>query len=77
MRLIDANSLMPLFVEKAHTMKDRHGIEAGEDWLLNYFDIKDVVDNAPTVDAYTREQVNWILKQLGVEDELEETDNED
>lgn len=50
MRTIDADSLMPLFLEKANTMKDRHGVKLGEEWLLNYNDIKDVIDNAPTID---------------------------
>lgn len=51
MRLIDADALMPLFIKKANTMKDRHGVKLGEEWLLNYNDIKDVIDNAPTVDT--------------------------
>lgn len=51
MRLTDADALMPLFIEKANTMKDRHGVKLGEEWLLNYNDIKDVIDNAPTVDT--------------------------
>ena len=49
-RLIDANTLMPLFIKKAYTMKDRHGVRLGEEWLLSYNDIKEVVDNAPTVE---------------------------
>ena len=49
MRIIDADALMPLFMKKANTMKDRHGVKLGEEWLLNYNDIKDVIDNAPTV----------------------------
>lgn len=49
MRLTDADALMPLFIEKANKMKDRHGVKLGEEWLLNYDDIKDVIDNAPTV----------------------------
>lgn len=51
MRLIDADALMSLFVTKAQTMKDTHGVKLGEEWLLNYNDIKDVIDNAPTVDV--------------------------
>ena len=50
MRQIDADALMPLFVTKANTMKDRHGVKLGDEWLLNYNDIKDVIDNAPTVE---------------------------
>ena len=49
MRLTDADALMPLFIKKANEMKDRHGVKLGEEWLLNYDDIKDVIDNAPTV----------------------------
>lgn len=58
MRLIDADALMPLFMKKANTMKDRHGVKLGEEWLLNYNDIKDVIDNAPTVE---RPQGKWIF----------------
>ena len=50
MRQIDADALMPLFIKKANTMKDRHGVKLGDEWLLNYNDIKDVIDNAPTVE---------------------------
>lgn len=49
MRLIDADALMPLFIKKACTMKDRHGVKLGEDWLLNYNDIKDVITSAPAI----------------------------
>lgn len=49
-RLIDADALMPSFVQKAFTMQDRHGVKLGENWLLDYNDIKDVIDNAPTVE---------------------------
>ena len=38
MRNIDADALMPLFMKKANTMKDRHGVKLGEEWLLNYND---------------------------------------
>ena len=51
MRLIDADALLPLFIEKAYTMKDRHGVKPGEEWLLNYNDINDVIDNAPTIET--------------------------
>lgn len=50
-RLVDADALMPLFIQKACTMEDRHGVELGEEWLLNYNDIKDVIDNAPTFES--------------------------
>lgn len=62
-RLIDADALMPLFVEKACTMKDRHGVKLGDEWLLNYNDIKDVIDNAPTVDTYTEDDVHYAIKE--------------
>ena len=50
MRAVDADTLMPSFIKKANTMKDRHGVKLGEEWLLNYNDLKDVIDNAPTID---------------------------
>lgn len=61
MRPTDADALMPLFIEKANKMKDRHGVKLGEEWLLNYDDIKDVIDNAPTVE---RPQGEWIEEKL-------------
>ena len=61
MRLIDADALMPLFIEKAYTMKDRHGVKLGEEWLLNYNDIQDVIDNAPIVEE--RPQGEWIMNK--------------
>lgn len=73
MRLIDADALMPLFIEKANTMKDRHGVKLGDEWLLNYNDIKDVIDNAqaiitartttegfPVIDMRPRDTGEWI-----------------
>lgn len=51
MKLTDADKLMPLFIEKAHKMPDKHGVKLGEDWLLDYNDIKDVIDNAPPVEV--------------------------
>jgi len=57
MRLIDADALMPLLIEKVYTMDDKHGVKLGENWLLDYEDIKDVIDNAPTVE---RPQGEWI-----------------
>lgn len=62
MRLIDVDALMPLFIEKAYTMKDRHGVKLGEEWLLNYNDIQDVIDNAPTVEE--RPQGEWICDYI-------------
>lgn len=49
MKLTDADKLMPLFVEKAYKMEDKHGVKLGENWLLDYNDIKDVIDNAEPV----------------------------
>ena len=60
MRPIDADTLMPSFIKKACTMKDRHGVKLGEEWLLNYNDIKDVIDNAPTISVYTFKEVEEI-----------------
>ena len=66
MRLIDADDLMPLFIKKANTMKDRHGVKLGDEWLLNYNDIKDVIDNAPTVcnDNYSMGYQDGVRKVL-------------
>ena len=66
MRLIDADALMPLFIKKANTMKDRHGVNLGDEWLLNYNDIKDVIDNAPTVcnDNYSMGYQDGVKKVL-------------
>jgi len=66
MRLIDADDLMPLFIKKANTMKDRHGVKLGDEWLLNYNDIKDVIDNAPTVcnDNYSMGYQDGVKKVL-------------
>lgn len=50
MRPVDADALLPSFIKKACTMEDRHGVKLGEEWLLNYDDIKDVIDNAPPVE---------------------------
>lgn len=49
MKLTDADKLMPLFIEKAYKMPDKHGVKLGENWLLDYNDIKDVIDNAEPV----------------------------
>lgn len=49
MKLTDADKLMPLFIEKAYKMSDKHGVKLGENWLLDYNDIKDVIDNAEPV----------------------------
>lgn len=66
MRTIDADALMPLFIENANLMKDRHGVKLGEEWLLNYNDIKDVIDNAPTVcnDNYAMGYQDGVKKVL-------------
>lgn len=49
MRAIDADKLMPKFIEKAFTLQDRHGVKLGENWLLDYNDIQEVIDNEPTL----------------------------
>lgn len=66
MRPIDADALMPLFIKKANTMKDRHGVKLGDEWLLNYNDIKDVIDDAPTVcnDNYSMGYQDGVKKVL-------------
>ena len=50
MRLIDADALMGRFVEKAYQIQDRHGVKLGEKWLLDYDEIKAVIDNAPAIE---------------------------
>lgn len=68
MRPTDADALMPLFIEKANKMKDRHGVKLGEEWLLNYDDIKDVIDNAPTVEPeLSYKQIEQITDLLETE----------
>ena len=74
MRQIDADALMPLFIKKANTMKDRHGVKLGDEWLLNYNDIKDVIDSAPTVDiepfasvSFNKEQLEQIVRDRVIE----------
>lgn len=47
-RYIDANVILPMLTNKAHTMADRHGVNLGEPWLLSYDDIKEVIDKIPT-----------------------------
>lgn len=74
MRTIDADALMPLFIKKANTMKDRHGVKLGDEWLLNYNDIKDVIDNAPAVDVkpfanvtFNKDELEQIVKDKVIE----------
>lgn len=49
MRLIDADELLGLFIESGQKHGCEHGCKLGEKWLLDYNDIKAVIDNAPTV----------------------------
>lgn len=63
MRLIDADELIKHFEEIANDRTLPFETQAYALGAIN--DVK----SQPTVDAYTREQVDWILKQLGVEDE--------
>ena len=65
MRLIDADKLMPLFVEKAHKMNNRHGVKIGESWLLDYNDIKDVIEHVPT--AEPRQYILKVKPQTDIE----------
>lgn len=53
-RYIDANVILPMMTNKAHTMADRHGVKLGEPWLLNYDDIKEVIDKIPTANIERR-----------------------
>ena len=61
MRLIDADALMGRFVEKAYQIQDRHGVKLGEKWLLDYDEIKAVIDNAPTVEP-ERLKGHWLVE---------------
>ena len=63
MRLINADILIPSFIEKALTMEDHHGVMAGENWLLNLNDIKDVIDNAPSINIPIRFKGEWIERE--------------
>ena len=72
--LIRREDLMPLFVEKAQTMKDRHGVKLGENWLLNYNDIEDVINSAPAVIikpfanvTFDKEELNKIVEERIIE----------
>lgn len=47
-RYIDANVILPMLTNKAHTLVDRHGVKLGETWLLSYDEIKEVIDKIPT-----------------------------
>lgn len=49
MRLIDADKLLGLFIESGQKHGSEHGCKLGENWLLDYNDIKAVIDNAPTI----------------------------
>lgn len=64
MRLIDADALKSVLSDKDYiTYTHEYGEAIPLEWLMS------AIDNAPTVEAYTKEQVKWVLKQLGVEDE--------
>lgn len=72
--LIRREDLMPLFVEKAQTMKDRHGVKLGENWLLNYDDIEDVISSIPAVNikpfanvTFDKEELNKIIEERIIE----------
>ena len=77
MRLIDADALMPSFIKKANTMKDRHGVKLGEDWLLNYNDIKDVIENAPTIETDLSEYSDKLWQKAYERGKTEAITNED
>ena len=53
MRVIDADKLLGLFIESGQKHGSEHGCKLGENWLLDYNDIKAVIDNAPTVKPTT------------------------
>lgn len=68
MRLIDADKLLGLFIESGQKHGSEHGCKLGENWLLDYNDIKAVIDNAPTVDTTFREAVAYECGQKSVEE---------
>ena len=72
--LIRREDLMPLFIKKAQTMKDRHGVKLGENWLLNYDDIEDVINSVPAVEikpfanvTFDKEELNKIIEKRIIE----------
>lgn len=73
MRLIDADKLMTLFVEKAYKVNNRHGVKIGEKWLLDYDDIKDVIEHALTENAITEDAIT--VEELDAWLRLEMDDN--
>lgn len=48
-RIIEVGNLMCLFTQKAHKMRDRHGVKLGDPWLLSAEDIEDVLSEIPKV----------------------------
>lgn len=67
MRLIDADKLLGLFIESGQKHGSEHGCKLGENWLLDYNDIKAVIDNAPTVVINTNE-IEYKAYSKGLED---------
>ena len=58
MRIVDADKLLGLFVESGQKNGMKHGCKLGEKWLLDYNDIKAVIDDAPTVEE--RPKGEWV-----------------
>ena len=60
MRLIDADALKKAITDATYNF---------EQIPIRVDKVQEIIDNAPTVEAYTEDQVKWVLKQLGVNDE--------
>ena len=58
MRTVDADKLLGSFIESGQKNGMKHGCKLGENWLLDYNDIKAVIDDAPTVEE--RPKGEWI-----------------
>ena len=64
MRLIDADALAMAIVDAGQASK-RYKI--GDFWELRYTEIKEVMDEQPTVDAVPVRHGKWITKSTGGE----------
>ena len=59
MRTVDADKLLGSFIESGQKNGMKHGCKLGENWLLDYNDIKAVLDDAPTIEK--RPRGKWIV----------------
>ena len=58
MRTVDADRLLGSFIESGQKNGMKHGCKLGENWLLDYNDIKAVIDDAPIIEE--RPKGEWI-----------------